>query len=92
MRAAMSFIVADDIMIVGIFDQNGFKNIKRGAPVKLVFANRPGAVYYSEIADVLRGTGQGQVAVSGMLASSEAVGTSSIYPTGIVVPPGLHSN
>lgn len=86
MRAAMSFIVADDIMIIGVFDQNGFKNIKRGAPVKLVFANRPGEVHYSKIGDVLRGTGQGQVAVSGTLARAETVGTSSTYPARIDVP------
>jgi multidrug resistance efflux pump len=59
LRAAMSFILSDDVSIVGVFDQNGFKNIKRGAPVKLVFANRPGEVYYSSIADVYRGVGQG---------------------------------
>ena len=86
LRAALSFIVANEIMIIGVFDQNGFKNIKRGAPVKLVFANRPGAVHYSEIADVFRGTGQGQVAVSGTLARAETVGTSSTYPARIGVP------
>ena len=92
MRAALSFIVADAIMIVGVFDQNGFKNIKRGASVKLVFANRPGAVYHSEIADVYRGTGQGQVAVSGTLAREEMVGTSTTYPARIDVPKDMDSD
>jgi multidrug resistance efflux pump len=73
-------------MILGVFDQNGFKNIKRGASVKLVFANRPGEVHYSKIGDVLRGTGQGQVADSGTLARAETVGTSSTYPARIDVP------
>jgi multidrug resistance efflux pump len=86
LRAALSFIVAEEVFIIGVFDQNGFKNIKRGAPVKLVFANRPGEVFYSEIGDVLRGTGQGQVAVSGTLARAETVGTSTTYPASIVVP------
>jgi multidrug resistance efflux pump len=85
----MSFIVANDIEIVGVFDQNGFKNIKRGALVKLVFANKPGVVYYTKIADVLRGTGQGQVTVSGTLARAETVGTSSTYPARIDVPKDL---
>ena len=57
-RGAMSFILADDVSIVGVFDQNGFKNINRGAPVKLVFANRPGKIFYSAISDVYRGVGQ----------------------------------
>jgi multidrug resistance efflux pump len=89
LRAALSFILADEIMIVGVFDQNGFKNIKRGASVKLVFANKPGEVYYSAIADVLRGIGQGQIAVSGALARAETVGTSTTYPASIVVPKNI---
>jgi multidrug resistance efflux pump len=86
LRGALSFILANEITLIGVFDQNGFRNIKRGAPVKLVFANRPGEVYYSEIADVMRGTGQGQVAVSGTLARAETVGTSTTYPAEINVP------
>ena len=85
-RGALSFIVADDTFIIGVFDQNRFRNIKRGAPVKIVFANRPGEVHYSEIADVLREIGQGQVAVSGTLARAETVGTSATYPARIGVP------
>jgi multidrug resistance efflux pump len=86
LRAALSFIVADDTSIVGVFDQNGFRNIKSGAAVKLVFANRPGEVHYSQVADVIRGTGQGQVAISGTLARAETIGTSSTYPALIDVP------
>jgi multidrug resistance efflux pump len=89
LRGALSFILANEIMLIGVFDQNGFKNIKRGAPVKLVFANRPGEVYYSEIADVLRGIGQGQVAVSGTLARAETVGTSTTYPAEIELPKNI---
>jgi multidrug resistance efflux pump len=87
-RGAMSFILANDMSIVGVFDQNGFKNINRGAPV-LVFANRPGKVFYSAISDVYRGVGQGQVAVSGTLARAETVGTSSTFPAKIEIPKGI---
>lgn len=86
LRAALSFIVADDTFIVGVFDQNGLRNITPGAAVKMVFASRPGEVQYSQIGDVIRGIGQGQVAVSGTLARSEAVGTSSTYPALIDIP------
>jgi multidrug resistance efflux pump len=89
LRGALSFILANEISILGVFDQNGFKNIKRGAPVKLVFANRPGQMFYSEIGDVFRGTGQGQVAVSGTLARAETVGTSTTYPTNIDTPKNI---
>jgi multidrug resistance efflux pump len=89
LRAALSFIVAGETAIVGVFDQTGFKNIRRGTPVKLVFANRPGAVYVSAIADVPRGIGLGQLAVSGTLARAETVGTSTTYPARIDVPKDL---
>jgi multidrug resistance efflux pump len=89
LRGALSFILVKEITLLGVFDQNGFKNIKRGAPVKLVFVNRPGEVYYSEIADVLRGTGQGQVAVSGTLARAETIGTSTTYPAEINLPKSI---
>jgi multidrug resistance efflux pump len=89
LRASLSFLLAKDIVIVGIFDQNGFETIKRGAPVKLVFANRPGKVYYSVIMDILRGIGQGQVAVSGTLPRAEMVGTSTTYPANIDIPKNI---
>jgi multidrug resistance efflux pump len=85
-QAALSFILSGEIIIVGVFDQNGFKIIKRGVPVKLVFASRPGEVYYSAIKEVVRGIGQGQVAVSGTLARAETVGTSTTYPASIDLP------
>ncbi|HEX7565039.1 MAG TPA: biotin/lipoyl-binding protein [Bradyrhizobium sp.] len=89
LRGALSFILANEVSIIGVFEQNGFKNIRRGAPVKLVFANRPGQVFYSEIGDVLRGTGQGQVTVSGTLARAETIGTSTTYPANIDTPKGI---
>jgi multidrug resistance efflux pump len=85
-RAALSFIVADQNGIIGIFDQNGMKNIRRGTPVKLVFMNRPGEVYYSTVEDVLQGIGQGQVSVAGTLARPEMIGTSTMYPASIAMP------
>lgn len=89
LRAAMSFILEKEVGIVGVFEQNGFGSIKRGAAAKLVFASRPGEVYYSTISDVFRGVGQGQVAVSGTLARAETVGTSSTYPAAIDIPRGV---
>jgi multidrug resistance efflux pump len=86
LRAALSFILAKDTVIVGVFDQNGFKNMRPGDSVKLVFANRPGQVYYSSITDIVRGIGQGQLAVSGALARAETIGTSGTYPVTIDVP------
>jgi multidrug resistance efflux pump len=86
LRGALSFILSDEIRIVGEFDQNGFEPIRRGADVTLIFANRTGEVFHSAITGVVRGTGQGQVAVSGTLARAETVGTSTTYPASIDLP------
>ncbi len=41
-RLAISFIVEDEVTIVGMFSQNGFQTIKIGTPVGIVFDNAPG--------------------------------------------------
>jgi multidrug resistance efflux pump len=89
LRAAMSFIIADDIAIVGLFSQNGFARIKPGARVELSFVNRPGRVYETKIVDVLRGVGEGQIAVSGALARVSQFGMTADYPALIAFPPDL---
>ena len=39
----MSFIVENEITLVGMFSQNGFQTIKEGVAVDIVFDNAPGA-------------------------------------------------
>jgi multidrug resistance efflux pump len=92
LRSAMSFILANDITLVGVFSQNGFRSIKPGVTVKLAFANKPGRVYTSTIGDIAQGVGQGQIAVSGILARAESVGTSTDYPALINVPAEIDRN
>jgi multidrug resistance efflux pump len=92
LRSAMSFILADDVTLVGVFSQNGFQNVKPGATVKLAFANEPGRVYGSTIGDIVQGVGQGQIAVSGTLARAESIGTSTDYPALINIPAGIDRN
>lgn len=87
--AVMSFVVTDDIMLIGMFSPNGFETIKPGAPVKLVFDDRPGRIYNGKIVEIPHGVGQGQVAVSGMLAKSGAVSGAKIYPARISIPDDL---
>ena len=85
----MSFIVADDIAIIGMFPPNGFQVIEPGASVKLVFDNDPGRVFETKVAAIPRGIGQGQVAVSGTLARAGSIGGASTYPAEITVPDGV---
>jgi multidrug resistance efflux pump len=87
--SAMSFILKDEVALVGIFSQNGFQSVKPGATVKLVFANRPGVIYKSTVGDIVQGVGQGQIAVSGILARAESIGTSTDYPALINMPAGM---
>jgi multidrug resistance efflux pump len=74
-RSALSFILADEVTLVGVFSQNGFQSVKPGATVKLVFANKPGHIYKSTVGNIVQGVGQGQIAVSGVLARAESIGT-----------------
>jgi multidrug resistance efflux pump len=91
-RSALSFILADDVTLVGVFSQNGFQSIKLGATVKLVFANTPGHIYTSTVGNIMQGVGQGQIAVSGILARAESIGTSLDYPALINIPADMDRN
>jgi multidrug resistance efflux pump len=86
MHSAMSFIVEKEITLVGMFSQNGFQTIKDGAPVDIVFDNAPGRIYHAKITAIPRGVGQGQVAVSGTLARTTALGGTSAFPAEISIP------
>jgi multidrug resistance efflux pump len=89
LRPALSFIVADDAAIVGFFSQNGFARIKPGALVRLSFSNQPGRVYSTTIAEVIRGVGEGQIAVSGSLARVNQIGMTGDFAARITLPPDL---
>jgi multidrug resistance efflux pump len=85
-RAAMSFIVASDLTIVGMFAQNGFRTVKPGTSVRIVFDNDPGRIYEATIKQIPEGVGQGQIAVSGTLARTTAIGGATTYPAEISIP------
>jgi multidrug resistance efflux pump len=88
-RAAMSFIVTGELTIVGMFSQNGFRTIKPGAAVTLVFDSDPGRLHTATIAEIPEGVGQGQIAVSGTLARTSAIGGTNVYPATISLPPDI---
>lgn len=69
-----------------MFAQNGFRTIKPGARVKLVFDNDPGRIYEAGITEIPEGVGQGQIAVSGTLARVGSIGGTSAYPAVISIP------
>ena len=54
--------------------------------MKLVFDSDPGAIHRATIVDVPRGVGQGQVAVSGMLARVGSIGGANAFPAEISLP------
>lgn len=88
-RSAMSFVVENEITLVGMFSQNGFQTIKDGTPVDIVFDNAPGRVYHARITAIPKGIGQGQIAVSGTLARTTAFGGATVFPAEISIPEGL---
>ncbi|TYO66042.1 HlyD family secretion protein [Bradyrhizobium hipponense] len=86
LKAVMSFIIADQITIVGMFSPNGFRTIKPGAAVKLVFDNDPGRIHAATITGIPEGVGQGEIAVSGTLARVGSIGGVKAYPAVISIP------
>ena len=85
-RAVMSFIITDEITIVGMFSPNGFQTIKTGARVKLVFDSDPGRIHDATITGIPQGVGQGEIAVSGTLAKVGSIGGTKAYPAVISIP------
>jgi multidrug resistance efflux pump len=88
-RSAMSFIVESEITLVGMFSQNGFQTIKDGAAVEIVFDNVPGRIYHAKIIGIPKGIGQGQIAASGTLARTTAIGGATVFPAVISIPEGM---
>jgi multidrug resistance efflux pump len=86
MHSAISFIVETEITLVGMFSQNGFQTIKEGAAVDIVFDNAPGRIYHARITAIPKGIGQGQVAVSGTLARTTALGGATVFPAVFSIP------
>ncbi len=90
LHSAMSFIVENEITLVGMFSQNGFQTIKEGTAVDIVFDNAPGRIYHARVTAIPKGIGQGQVAVSGTLARTTALGGATVFPAEISIPDGMN--
>jgi multidrug resistance efflux pump len=89
-RSVMSFIITDEITLIGMFSPNGFQTIKPGAAVKLVFDNDPGRIHHATILDIPLGVGQGQVAVSGTLVRAGSIGGANAFPVQISLPEDIN--
>jgi hypothetical protein len=55
-------------------------------PVDIVFDNIPGRIYHARVIAIPKGIGQGQIAVSGTLAKTSAIGGASTFPAVLFVP------
>jgi multidrug resistance efflux pump len=88
LHSAMSFIVENEITLVGTFSQNGFQTIKEGTLVDIVFENEPGRIYHTRITAIPKGIGQGQITATGRSrvptrsAGRWCILQCSRYPTG----------
>ena len=85
-RSTMSFIVEKEITLVALFPQNGFQTVKDDAMVEIVFDNIPGRVYHARVTAIPKGIGQGQVATSGTIARTNAIGGATTFPAIISIP------
>ena len=85
-RSALSFIVTEDITLIGMFSPNGFETIKPNAAVKIVFDNHPGRIFHAKIINIPQGVGEGQISVSGTLSVSARLAEAKCYPAVISIP------
>ncbi|MFL5240301.1 MAG: HlyD family secretion protein [Rhizomicrobium sp.] len=85
-QGAMSFIPEKEILLVGLFAQNGFQTVKEGAHVDIVFDNIPGRIFRAKVVIIPKGIGQGQIAVSGTLAKTTALGGATTFPAVYLYP------
>lgn len=53
----------------------------------MVLENDPGRVHVATITNIPEGVGQGQLAVSGTLARTNAIGGTNVFPAEIAIPP-----
>ena len=88
-RAALSFIVTEDITLIGMFSPNGFETIRPDAAVKIVFDSHPGQIFHANVVGIPRGVGEGQLAVSGTIARVGSIGGTKAYPAVISIPDGI---
>jgi multidrug resistance efflux pump len=88
-RSALSFVVTDDVTLVGMFSPNGFETIKPDAAARIVFDNFPGKIFHANVVGIPRGVGEGQIAVSGTLARVGSIGGTKAYPAVISIPDGI---
>ncbi|MGZ4965249.1 MAG: HlyD family secretion protein, partial [Limisphaerales bacterium] len=88
-RSALSFIVTDEITLIGMFSPNGFETVKPNATVKIVFDDHPGRIFHANVIGIPQGVGEGQLAVSGTLARVGAIGGTNAYPAMISIPEGI---
>ena len=88
-RSALSFIVTDEITLLGMFSPNGFETIKPNAAVKIVFDSHPGRIFHANVVGIPQGVGEGQIAVSGTLARAGSIGGTKAFPAVISIPDGI---
>lgn len=85
----MPFISSDSSFIAGVFAQNGLGGMPVGTPVKIIFDRIPGVIYNSEVIEIARGTGSGQIPVGSDILSALDIGSSGEALVVLAWPDGL---
>lgn len=75
MTSVMAYMNNSDIRLIGRFSQNATRTLHPGVDVWLIFDNAPGKIYKSKVSELVPGTAQGQLAVSGLLPDLAFIGT-----------------
>ena len=84
-RPVMSFVVVDDIIILGVLSASESQTILPGALVKLVFDDHPGHIHHATVVEITEGAGAGKAASSSVLTKLPA-GGGKVYSAVISLP------
>ena len=89
LTSAMAFIDSTDIRLIARFSQNAARSAKVGAEIWLIFSSQPGKIYKSKIVQLVPGTAQGQLTVSGLLPDLAMIGRGNTMGAIVEIPPQL---
>ena len=85
MRSVMPFVNTDSIRLIARFSQNGFRSVQPGAEAWLIMNNVPGRIFKTTIRDLIPGTEEGQLTVSGVLPNLGFIGSGRTLGARIVI-------
>ena len=86
LRAVMTFMDTDELVIGGLVDQKALQTVKVGDVAKVSFPALPGRLFDTEVRDISSAIAEGQFFASGVLDSVLQQRMTRVYPIFVSLP------